>query len=1180
MARQKKTASLAGDRKLQAGALKALWKKVSVQQWHLLLSKADRDGQWTINGHSIKGRCPYHDDHSPSFVLNFDKGIGKCFGSCGKVVTDLINLYAKLSKQSYTAALTDISTQMDIADIIGPGVDELSEFNTQQEMKKAAATAMRKVIDEYVREQPPHLDYIKPALIYLVYGRKIPLNLLGSLPIGVFAKPEHLKKYIPEEYHAIFDAYFSKVDGRLYWGSVCFHYNDLPGSISRFKMRKMASDAQEICGNYASGKEMPEDVTRNLAEKSFYVVEDPFIKEMGVFGLHHYNRMIGASEANAYVTEGEFDALTVMAAQLAESRTDFMIFAFGGNGNSGLSFLRELGIRTIWVVQDAPVKHGDGVVRRLLLNPANFVGDSINKALSYRIFQWSPDLRGGDLDEAVNLMGYESLVQYLFTDRSSTFLNTYSWVLEQCDAEVSALKKDRDSQLALLGDNREDLTKRENIEITTRENIATTIKNWFRCLHDQLSKLTFVQRYSQNEGIDFSQLEEVNSSLYALDTPEGAAARIAEALREYIDIAYYDQTSSGPQFTIWSKQKHECVIVPFSEKQMDLIFSQYIGKDVTGWIKNLLAGSSLINKKSSGDLMVDRAKVQKTAASLLNDAYKLLIPGACSIREMVSVGQGIHYRDLKEAGNVDTVYFVNGEKVFKGRYKTGSGNPVEWEYVNSTVDGKFYFMLDSQKKWSVVDDEAELYSGTQIDLHALYKDLCKILDGWKFEEHELTRDYLAAWIMSLPIQRAINQVNMTFITGASTSGKTSFLRGLLGGTLNKVTFEVPSIIEGSWFTSDASPAGIYQEMNQSALALCLDEAEARQNTDHSARVSAFQELAYSIPFGGAKMSRGGSSAGMRTSYTLQMPVIMAAINMASNPTFLNRVVPIYTEKDINRKNIGTYIYENFSAEDIDRIRKSVTLCFLDKIPDLCSRLPALRALLAKQETTVKVNDRYITILLPALVVLDWLGFDAADMFKRIVHKNRNLIENLNSQDFHSDLLNAVLYTPGIRTTYDDNNNAITVSPKDCILDGDIATLNNSGVGVKLLQDRGWIVIFWRDVKYTLLKNSEFRYDDEASLRESVSKNKYLIHGLTRSDHRYIVKTLGRTDIKNATQYTVISAAYILDEQTLEDMKKRKPDDTGIKEHQAESIPIEAYEEEGAQARQTPSENVLGGDFSL
>ena len=166
--------------------IKQLWRKVTPQEWLTLLQRINRDGKWSINGHTIKGCCPYHDDKTPSFFLNFDKCIGKCFGSCGKVVTDLVQLVARLQKSSYVAALTWLNTELNIQEIIGDGADDLVEYNAQQEMKKDAAEAMRKVMQEFVRDKPRHLDYLLPAMRYLVHGRKIPLDCLYSRPLGIF----------------------------------------------------------------------------------------------------------------------------------------------------------------------------------------------------------------------------------------------------------------------------------------------------------------------------------------------------------------------------------------------------------------------------------------------------------------------------------------------------------------------------------------------------------------------------------------------------------------------------------------------------------------------------------------------------------------------------------------------------------------------------------------------------------------------------------------------------------------------------------------------------------------------------------------------------------------------------------------------------------------------------------
>ena len=1159
MAGRKKKTAQPGAKKLRPEDIKRLWKKVPVQQWYMLLQSVARDQQWTINGHTRKGCCPYHDDKTPSFYLNFDKCLGKCFGSCGKVVTDLVQLFAKLKGSSYVAALTYLNAELKLNEVIGEGADELAEFNALQEMKKSAAEAMRSVVVEYIRDRPGYLDYLRPALAYLTHGRRIPLNLMETLPIGVFAKPEHLKKYIPEIYHTLFDTYFAKVDGRSFWGAPCFHYNDAPGSISRFKLRRMKSDAFELCSQYENVGDMPYDIVRNLADKAFMVVEDPFIQEMGVFGMHHYNRMIGDADANAYITEGEFDALSVMVAQMREERIDFMIFAVGGNGSTGLSFLRELGIRTLWLVQDAPSKHGDDVVKRLFSDGKNFVGDSVNKSLMYKVFQWGPSLQGGDLDEAVQLMGYENVCQYLYTDRASYFINAYNWVVRKCDEEIAALKLDVENLCKPLGTSLEDTTKRENLENTLVSNIAATIKKWFGCIHDQVDKITFIQKYTVSEGIDFEKLQEVNNALYDLDTMAGAVSRLQDALRKHVEIVYYESTRNGNQFTLWSKSKYETSTIPMSDSGMELVLSQYLGKDVLVWAKQLLNGSPILCSKPSGDDIVDNQRIQKNILFLLRRAMMDMVSSSKQRYTLQTVGQGIHYNNIESAKVNGHVYFVNGTKVFRGTYNPSSGAPIEWEFLNNVVDENIFFKLDPGDKWSVIDDVSELYSGTQVDLKNLFDQIRTILDGWKFDNHEVMRDYLAAWIMSLPIQRAIGVVNITFLTGESTSGKTSFVGGLLGGYGNS-GFDVPYLVESARFSSDATPAWVYQEMDQSALLLSLDEAEARQDNAHSTRVKDIQQIMFSIPTGGARMTRGGSSSDMRSEYFLQMPVIMAAINMSSDPVFLTRVVVVYTQKDLKRKNVGDYIADRFSEQQIKRIRKEITTGLLAHIPALNTRMMELRGRLSRLETAVPVTSRFINSLLPGLVVYDFLGFDAETLFQKMVSKNQNLLEALNSKDFQSDIINAVLYTESIKTTLDDNlpGNA---SAKTLIMSGEINILNNSECGVKFLPEKGWIIIFWRDAKHNLLRSTTYRHMDEASLREAIAKNNYVVTDIRPADHKYIVTTLGRTDIKHSAGYSVISAEYLLtgdQQEKLATASRRKKKTSGPA---TEEIPISAYEQE-------------------
>jgi hypothetical protein len=388
---------------------------------------------------------------------------------------------------------------------------------------------------------------------------------------------------------------------------------------------------------------------------------------------------------------------------------------------------------------------------------------------------------------------------------------------------------------------------------------------------------------------------------------------------------------------------------------------------------------------------------------------------------------------------------------------------------------------------------------------------------------------MAAWIMSLPIQRAIGEVNITFVTGESTSGKTSLVHGLLGGS-QTVGHGVPSILEGARFSSDATAAWVYQEMTGSSLLLSLDEAETanKQITDHNTRVYEIQHMLYSIPTGGATFTRGGTSPDQRIEYHLRMPVIMAGIDINPNPTFLTRVMVVYTQKDATRRSIDDYIETQIGSGVVANVRRDLTVCLLPYIPELYARKVKLYDRLSKIQTPVIVTSRFIISVLTVLTVYEFLGFDPEEMYKSIVAKSKHRLETIQAQDFQSDIINAVLYTEAVKTTLDASDSLSGfVSARTLILDGEHVVLNNSNCGVYLIPQRGWIVIVWRQVRFTILGRSTYRAYDEASLREGVAKNAFVLTEISKDDHAFIQSYLHLSDIKNSTGYTVLDSEYIL-----------------------------------------------------
>lgn len=1117
MSKKRETASKPFDFNGVA-TLQKIWKALTPSQWLSVFMAIAPQYRWQLKGVTITALCPYHNENTPSFKLQTTRGFGKCFGSCGKHVYDIVELVRFLRKCTYTEALLFLINEYNIANVLEADTDKLNEYHTLQEMKKQAAMAFNSLLIEFLRDSPKHLSYLVPAATYLIRGRNLDPRVIHRLPVGVFGKPEHVKAHFQDKkYIEEYDKYFGE-NSYVHWGKIIFHYNDSTGTISQFKCRDFNS--QDVLKRIFDGKvwaEVNPVDAREICAHSFFHFSDPYAKSRGVFGLHKYSRLAGRESAEAYITEGEFDALAVMNAQELLGRQDFMVLATGGNAND-ITFLTNYDIKYLWVVPDHPSKRGNEYTSALLRH----VEEKIRKNkidLKFKIFQWPPIVAGFDLDEAIQLNGYEEMFKYLHVQRNDYFLNATPWVFKQCEAEIAEAKRKLQEKLIDV----EQEVARANIEDAAKLEISTILAKWIQCLPDPADKAAFVRRFEEITGIDISKASDIKTAVYALDTFDGCVQALQNEIKEMFNVAYYEQRNQTNVITLWSKERFETV--PVKESILDTIIAQYGCSDIITWAMMILKDSPYL-KVESDDIGTMR-KLANDVRFLANTAVNRLIHEAKSIQSLNKVGQGIHYEWLPASARANGyVYFVNGTKVFRGQFDKDTGN-LNWVFINNIVDNDIIFKLNIQDRWSFVDDVTDLYEANRVNLNEVFQKLLTIIDGWKFENHDFMREYIAAWIMSIPVQRACGKVNMTFIAGDSNSGKTSMSRGLLGGGAKASTYEVPSVLEPAIFRSDATAAGMYQEMDASGLLFTIDEAETseKHNTEHDKRVMEIQRMCYSIATGGHSISRGGITPDQRQTYDLQCPVLMCGININNDPVFLSRIMTIYTQKELNRRNVGDYIRDNFSNEDIEVLKRNITIGLIPRLLELKRIQTELQRTLPLVKTSTTTTGRFIDTLLPALSVYKLLGHNPETLFINIVESYKHRLEAITQGTQKMDLIHTVLYSKVIRCSGDDNY--ALQDARTLIMNGEINFLNNSSIGVYYWAKERWIVIVWRQVRHTCLRNTAYAGMDEAALAEACMKSPFVEQNISAAQHKKMIRDLGIMDIKTRSGYTVLRAEYLL-----------------------------------------------------
>ena len=1130
-------------------AKNALWEKIPISDWLRIVRTLDPDGMWTGNSTCIKGKCPYHEDKHPSMVINFNKKIGKCFG-CDKIVLDLANFIGKLGGMSVAETYIYLYKELNLQSILPPKqFDTLGDYSRLQEMKKEFSVAARGVVEDWIRAHnsgiiPPELEYLTPGMVYLHYCRKLSFSslMVDGFPVLIYPKPMHIeRKMKTKEYVKEYHKYFEDINtsGATTYGSVMFFYNNVPTEISRFKLRmrdKSVIDA--ISGKSVSEfAKIPYAAMRSMFSNSQSLfVKDPFIEtdgSIGVCGLFNYSKFLsrtGSTVPDAVVTEGEFDALSVIDAQLQSGKSpEMIVLAAGGGLGMNLSFLRKFDIRTIWLVQDAPTqrKHGDSLAMSLLKSKGNFESGADGPALEFKVFTWPPEMRGEDLDEAVHEMGYENLRAYLYTNRDTYFMSSNVWAREHCKQRLTEIQHDMDRQLLSI-ENPKD-SQVEEIRNTTRMLMESEVKSHIECVHGAISRKDYITFFNSTYGIDLLYDEDLRSDIIGINTYEDAHQAIVKALSDYIQVAFYTQGNNyGHLFYAWGKLTHDYMPIEAGSQSIFQTLENKLQLEIIPFVERTI-GKKAMERLLLFDKSENEAKnmdvLEGNVKKLIMRAFSTMLKNAPKESSLQTASQGIQYTGYKDALSRGYVYFVNGDRVYRGEISRDpeTRTRMEWKELNCSVDNHVRFDLRKAEPWAVsVNDVSCLYRS--VDLHSVFDRLKRYFSVWEFQDNETMQEYIPAFVMSVPIQRAVGNVSIHFLTGESASGKTTFLHAL--GGLRQGTPTAPVLLEAAVASNDTTRAWLSQNNDNTGLLVCMDEFEVNSpNKKKREQCDDLIHSLYSVATGGATVSRGTATGFETREYNVRTPILLAGVDPPTDVICISRLVFIYTKKRLNRLDPQTLLATMFTDDEISDLRADITVGLLSRIPEIIAERKSLKAVLLKVDVKPKPQLRFIESILTVLAVYKLLfGEEKTIMlYKGIVGTNREQISaTVNIQEANTNL-DLVLYTPKIDIERDDHGR-IRVAARDLILEGKIDVLNSLGYGVYVLPEKDWIIIFWR----VAIRRFYSEYADalKRNIQTSLSGNRYVIQGIRPEEHTYIVTSCNIPDATSPNDYTVLNLGYI------------------------------------------------------
>lgn len=279
------------------------------------------------SGASYKAACPFHDEKTPSFMVQKGDNHYHCFG-CG-AHGDAITFLMTHLKLSFNQAVESLAQQFHVHLEV---VEGESKGPNKGLLKEALDQACR-----FFHFYLLHTEEGQEALRYL-YGRGIDEEFIRHFQVGLAPKaPGVLRKVLHQK--SIKDETMAEAGliapGKeggwrdFFYDRITFPICDASGAVIGFSARKYRE--KTFGGKYVNTPETP-----------------LFKKSRVLFGLHHSRRRI-AKERKAIIVEGQIDALKLIQA-------GFNIAVAGQGTAFGEGHVKELlnlGLREVFLALDS-----------------------------------------------------------------------------------------------------------------------------------------------------------------------------------------------------------------------------------------------------------------------------------------------------------------------------------------------------------------------------------------------------------------------------------------------------------------------------------------------------------------------------------------------------------------------------------------------------------------------------------------------------------------------------------------------------------------------------------------------------------------------------------------------------------------------------------------------------------
>jgi hypothetical protein len=1022
---------------------KNLWGAVSSTSWHRTLSARNPGGNWTLQGSRIKGCCPYHKETTASFYIDLSKGFAKCFGgSCGEYRDDPLTFLADVAGVTVHEVLSDI-VQGEWSITLPKSLSaDIQARRERVELRQAIQDVCHATLLTAVQNiGDPAFQWAQPTIQWLAQ-RGLDLTKLDRLPIGILPTRRVLYMGMQTEVlRKTYSGYMGDVlvppgltDIGPYTGALTFHYMASPGTAGCTKVRRPNDPTGGVLWVGGEGQD-----------------------EHGLFCLDLLTALLGTPSV-IYVVEGEFDALSLLRAQIAKHGTlKYGVIGGSGAGVSSLDALRELGCSDIRLLGD--YDNGGVGFTRLALEQT--------RADGVHVYDWA----NGSLQDYPKIDPDEVVMQGMFDKLEADFarpecwLPRHAWVSQQI-SEAAVTNK---SSLA-------DLQK--------------AMVSFGSCLHELIDKDAVIQDLRQDDNIPKTVLQ---ATLLSSSTDETYVAMLVR----HLEVEMTPLAHEGMAAVIYARRDSTVVTLPLNRAQdmLTVLGTKILHALPYEWCRARLGDPDwLMYGTSEGDERQALPYAIRTARNneLLVQAVTQLCADLPDKARLTVKRQGVHYHESDDR-QTRALYVVNGAQVYKGRVH--GPEPLVFEPLTSPRDVGWLFMAGRGAQWSsVITDLDALNNACEQDPQQVYETIRSMLqDNWTFSLSEDVQKMEAAYLAGVALYTVIAQgfpyVSQILINAPTNSGKSKLMMGLFSGS----QFEKIKLVEHAVGMDAYTVAGVFQSMDGAGQMLCLDEFEVSNARDPK-RQKIVSELLSTMRMNyasGTKKVQG--TASQEASFQgFRVPVMAAAIAGFDRIEDANRWNTITLHNVEAASGPDENIVRQYSPERIRELRTACTLLPLQQYGKIYEHYQELHDKYGTLQGLPKgTGDRMLQPMLPIAAVMRWCGQDVDAFLPRYIqHKITSSKSEIRTE--YQQILHDVLNTPAIVMQGDIDRIKMSVAS---VLQspGGAAGINTTQCGVYVDDYAKYVVVVVAQVYHTTLRGlNRYRDQNTTYLRKQLQQHPHAL----------------------------------------------------------------------------------------